>query len=365
MQKSGFRLFVCFLLLSVAGWSQEFRATLNGTVTDIQGAVVPGVKIVATHVDTGSKFNSVSGAEGQYTLPYLNPGRYTITAESAGFKKYQREDVQLNTNSRITVDIRLEVGASTDSITVSADASMLTTTSASIGEPITTKQVDAMPMSGRAPMALAALALGVIPQGNPVANSRPFDNEGTARVSLGGSESLGNELLFDGGPNATASAAVLRGKAIYNPPLDSVQEVKVEMFQSDAAYGNTTGGTVNIVSKGGGNQFHGTMNEFNQTSALAATPFFTNRVGGKKTVTRYNQWGATASGPVVIPKVYRGIDRTFFFFGYDAVQHTVPQPFTLTIWALRRRAPRREYLLLEAQPPRIAPYTAREETAKI
>ena len=89
MPKSGFRLFVCFLLLSVAGWSQEFRATLNGTVTDIQGAVVPGVKIVATHVDTGSKFNTVSGAEGQYTLPYLNPGRYLITAETAGFKKVE------------------------------------------------------------------------------------------------------------------------------------------------------------------------------------------------------------------------------------------------------------------------------------
>jgi hypothetical protein len=87
-----------------------------------------------------------------------------------------------------------------------------------------------MPMSGRAPMALSNLALGVISQGNPVANSRPFDNEGTARISMGGSESLGNELLFDGGPNSTASTLVIRGKAIYNPPLDSVQEVKVEMF---------------------------------------------------------------------------------------------------------------------------------------
>ncbi len=325
------RLLVCIILVSLNGWSQEFRATLTGVVTDVQGAVIPGAKVVATHVDTGAKFNTVSGAEGQYTMPFLNPGRYNVTAEVTGFKTYQRQNVQLSTNARVTLDIRMEIGDLADSVTVSADATMLTTTSASIGQPITTKQVDVMPMSGRAPMALANLALGVIAQGNPVANSRPFDNEGTARVSMGGSESLGNELLFDGGPNATSSTLVIRGKAIYNPPLDSVQEVKVEMFQSDAAYGYTTGGTINIVSKGGGNQFHGSANAFNQTSALAATPFFTNRAGGKKTVTRYNQWGATASGPVFIPKVFNGTDRLFFYFAYDAVKHVVPQPFNLTV----------------------------------
>ncbi len=331
MRSSAIRLLMLLVLFSWTGWPQEFRATLTGVVTDSQAAVIPGVQIVATHVDTGSKFNTVSGNAGQYTLPFLNPGRYNVTADVAGFKKYLREDVQLSANSRITLNIQLEVGELSESVTVSADAMMLTTTSASVGQPITTKQVDSVPMSGRAPMALAALALGVIAQGNPVANSRPFDNEGTARVSIGGSDSLGNELLFDGGPNTTASALVIRGKAIYNPPLDSVQEVKVEMFQSDAAYGYTTGGTVNIVSKGGGNQFHGSANAFNQTSALAATPFFTNRAGGKKTVTRYNQWGATASGPVYIPRLFNGKDRLFFYFAYDAVKHVVPQPFLLTV----------------------------------
>ncbi|HWR49528.1 MAG TPA: carboxypeptidase regulatory-like domain-containing protein [Bryobacteraceae bacterium] len=325
------RLLVCLIALSLSGWSQEFRATLTGVVSDVQGAVIPGAKVVATHVDTGAKFNTVSGAEGQYTMPFMNPGRYNISAEVPGFKTYLRENVQLSTNARVTLDMRLEIGNLAESVTVTADATMLTTTSASVGQPITTRQVDSMPMSGRAPMALANLALGVIAQGNPVANSRPFDNEGTARVSMGGSESLGNELLFDGGPNTTSSALVIRGKAIYNPPLDSVQEVKVEMFQSDAAYGYTTGGTVNIVSKGGGNQLHGSANFFNQSSALAATPFFTNRAGGKKTVTRYNQWGATASGPVYIPKLYNGTDRLFFYFAYDAVQHVVPQPFILTV----------------------------------
>ncbi|MEK7408544.1 MAG: carboxypeptidase regulatory-like domain-containing protein [Acidobacteriota bacterium] len=324
-------VFVSGLALS-NGWSQQFRSTLNGQVVDPQGAVVPGVQIVATRVVTGAKFTTVSGDAGQYTAPFLPPGTYTITAEVAGFKRYVREGVQVSTNQRVALDISLEVGGVAEAVTVSSDAPMLVTATASVGQVITTRQLDTMPLSGRAPMSMARLSYGVADMTNPQKNNRPFDNSGTSSYSMGGGQNRSNELLLDGAPNLGTDRVVA-----YNPPLDAVQEVKVEFFQADAAYGNTAGGTVNVVTKGGTNQFHGTAGEFNQVSKLAATPFFTNMAGQKKPVTRYNQWGVTAGAPVIIPRVFNGTNKAFWHFGYDAIKQGLPAPFTVTVPAAAMR----------------------------
>ena len=234
--------------------------------------------------------------------------------------------MQLSTNERVTLDVKLELGAVTDSVTVSADAPLLTTASASMGQAITVGQVDTMPMSGRAPMMLAQLSIGIASATNPQANSRPFDNDGTSSMSVGGSQNKASEILLDGGPSMSKNR-----RTGYNPPLDAVAEVKVEVFQPDAAYGDTAGGTINVVTRGGTNDFHGSAGWYNQVSNLAATPFFTNRVGGKKGFTLYNQWGFTAGGPVVVPKVYNGKNKVFWFFAYDGIKHSVLQPYTLTV----------------------------------
>jgi outer membrane receptor for Fe3+-dicitrate len=128
-------------------------------------------------------------------------------------------------------------------------------------------------------------------------------------VSIGGAPSQSNEVLLNGVPDMTAQR-----KVSYSPPLDAVSEVKVEAFQADASFGDTAGGTINVTTKSGTNEFHGTLYEFNQTSALAATPFFTKLAGLKNSVTRYNQYGGTIGGPVWIPKVYNGKNQVFFFF---------------------------------------------------
>lgn len=143
---------------------------------------------------------------------------------------------------------------------------------------------------------------------------------------MGGAPAKNNELLLDGSPNFSVESGLA-----YSPPVDAVEEVKVELFQADAAYGHTAGGTVNVVTKGGTNAHHGTAYEFNQVSALGATPFFTNKSGNKKSVSNYNQWGITSGGPVHIPKVIDGRNKLFYFFAYEGIKQNLPQSSYTTV----------------------------------
>ena len=202
---------------------------------------------------------------------------------------------------------------------------MLQTTTASTGQVISSAQIENMPVSGRTPLALAQLAFGVVPNTDP-RFTRPFDNAGPSGFSMGGAPAQVNELLIDGAADNTGDLRVA-----YNPPMDAVTEVKAESFQADAAYGHSGGGTVNIITRSGTNQFHGTLYEFNQNSAFNATPFFTNKAGAKKPVSRFNQYGGSFSGPVRIPKLVDGRNKVFFLFAYEGVRDALPAPTTNTM----------------------------------
>ena len=325
-----FAVLIAAGLLSMGASAQEFRSTLTGQVADSQGAAMPGVKIVAKLATTGAEFTTVSATTGQYTLPFLPPGAYTVSAEATGFRRYINENIAVNANSRVTLNIPMEVGELAQSMTVSAEASNLTSTTASIGQAILDNQLMSMPSIGRAPMSLAKLAFGVVDLTNPQANSRPFDNSGGSTYAMAGGASLTNELLLDGAPNMFSSSPTNRVLA-YNPPLDAVQEVKAEVFMADASYGNTAGGTVTVVTKGGTNQFHGTLEEFNQVGRLAASPFFSSAGGGRKLATEFNEYGFTLGSPVYIPKLYNGKNKVFWFLAYEGVKHNFPQPIVTTV----------------------------------
>lgn len=319
------RVLLLVFVFALTASGQEFRSSISGRVTDPQDAVIPSARVFATNVETRARYETVTGASGQYTLPFLPPGAYRIEAEAAGFKRYQRESIRVSTNERLPLDIVLEVGAITETVTVTAEASLLQTVTASTGQVINSRQIENMPLNGRTPLVLAQLAFGVVPSSDP-RFYRPFDNAGPSDFSMGGAPSRTNELLLDGAPDATDN-----NRVAYNPPVDAVEEVKVETFQSDAAYGHTGGGTVNVVLRSGGNDFHGRAYNFNQVSKLAATPFFTNRAGLKKPVTRYNQWGVTAGGPVIIPKILNGRNKVFFYFAYEGIKDSFPEPITTTV----------------------------------
>ncbi|MFB3825372.1 MAG: carboxypeptidase regulatory-like domain-containing protein [Bryobacteraceae bacterium] len=312
-------------LLAVGAFAQEFRSTVTGRVTDQSQAVVPGAKIEAVQVETGARTETVSGQDGQYTLPFLLPGTYRIGVEAPGMKRTVREGITINANERKAIDIQVEVGAVAESVVVTADTPILDTVTGAVGQVVSQQQVENIPMNGRTPLMMAQLWAGVITNGGPNL-TRPFDLGHTSDFSVGGAPSNTNELLMDGSPNT-----IRNGQSAYSPPMDSVQEVKVEGFQSDAAYGSTGAGTVNVVTKAGTNDYHGTVYDFNQVSRLAATPFFINRSGQRKPFMLWNQFGASSGGPVWVPKVLNGRDRLFFFFAYEGIRQPNPLGFASTV----------------------------------
>ena len=313
-----------FLLFAALMPAQEFRATISGRVSDSQNAAIAGVKITAIQIGTAAKTETITTADGNYTIPFLQPASYQLVAEISGFKRYSR-NLNAGANERLGVDIQMEVGAVTETINVTSESPVLETATASQGQVITAAQIENMPVSGRTPLALAQLAFGVVPNTDP-RFTRPFDNAGPSGFSMGGAPAQVNELLIDGAADNTGNLRVA-----YNPPMDAVTEVKAESFQADAAYGHSGGGTVNIITRSGSNQFHGTLYEFNQNSAFNATPFFTNKASAKKPVSRFNQYGGSFSGPVTLPKIFDGKNKVFFMFAYEGVKDALPAPTTNTM----------------------------------
>ncbi len=324
-----FALALLACVSTTAVFAQEYRATLSGRVTDPSGANVPGAAILAIKADTGSRFQTVSSSDGDYTLPLLPPGIYNLSAEAKGFKKYVQNGLTLGTDQKVSQDIALSIGEASQSVVISADASVLEAATASTGQVITSREVESLPVNGRSPMTLAYLGFGVI-SNEARDQERPFENAGLSNQAIGGAAGGANEMLLDGIPNTgTTGQSGLR--VAYSPPMDAVTEVKVDTFNVDAAYGRSGGGTISIVTKGGTNQFHGSAYEYNQTSAMNATPFFTNAAGGKKTVAAQNSYGGTIGGPVWIPKVFNGRNKLFFFFGYEKWIDRAPNPGFFTV----------------------------------
>jgi hypothetical protein len=304
-------------LVTTALFAQEYRGTFSGSVTDPQGAAIPGAKVVVTETRTGTKATVASDAAGAYSFQFLAPGEYEITAEAAGFKRFVRQGLTLSAGQRPVIDIRLEVGAMSESVTVTAESPLIVAATSAMGQVVTTGEVEDVPLNGRAPIMLSALALGVISTSEGVLN-HPFDSVGGS-FSMGGTSS--NEILLDGVPNARDAAS---GALSYSPPQDAVMEVRVSLFESDAAYGHAGGGTMNLVTKSGTNSLHWAAYEFNQVAYLEANSFFQNKVGQRRSNFNYNQYGLVAGGPVWIPRLFNGKNRLFWTFAYEGLRDGVP-----------------------------------------
>lgn len=317
------RVAVFLLFVSGAIRAQEFRSTLSGVVTDPAGAPITNATVVATETRTGTKAQTTTDATGQYTIPFLLPGSYDLTAQADGFKRSVRQGLVIASGEHPVIDISLELGTVSESLNVTEPAPLVNTENASLGQAVTASQVEDLPLNGRTPMMLAQLSIGVISTAQPTL-VHPFDNSGAANWSIGGLPSQSSELLMDGSPDSTWD-----GRLAYSPPQDAVQEVRVKAFDNDAAYGHTASGTANQVLKTGTNEFHGSMYEFTQASALNAVNFFTNRNGSAVPVTHYNQYGLTAGAPIIIPKVFNGRNKLFWFFAWENLTDAQPNNSTL------------------------------------
>jgi hypothetical protein len=306
------------LLLPLYLSAQEFRGTITGSITDASGAQIAGGNVTVTEVNTNTRTQTVSDASGHYTAPFLLPGDYDINSTAPGFKEAIRKGVHVGAGDHAVIDFKLDVGDAAQSIEVTADVPLINSENASVGQAITSKEVEDLPLNGGTPLAFAALSMGVIATGQP-GLIHPFDAGAAAGWSIGGTASQTNEILVNGSPDATWD-----GRLAYSPPRDAVSEVRVKAFDADAAYGHTGGGTLNQVLKSGTNQLHGTLAEANQPNNLTANNFFNNKAGLGNPVTHYNQYGATVGGPLFIPKVYNGKDKLFWFFAWEGLKDSQP-----------------------------------------
>jgi hypothetical protein len=298
--------------------AQEFRGTFSGSVTDRQHAAIVRAKVTATSVETGVATSTLTEASGAYTIPFLQPGLYTIRAEAPSFKTAVRQGLTLSTGEHPVIDLMLDVGDSNQSVTVTAEVPLVESATGSTGQVITTDEVEDFPVNGLTPMMLGRLAMGVISTNEP-GPVRPFDNNAASSFTMGGTASQTSEILINGVPNSGFSRQMA-----YSPPQGAVTEVRTQSFESDAAFGHTGGGTINVMTKSGTNKLHGSAYEYFQTSVLEANPFFDNAHAIPRAAYHYDQFGANLGGPVYLPKVFNGKDKVFWFFAYEGLRDSDP-----------------------------------------
>jgi hypothetical protein len=318
--------------------AQEFRGSITGRVADAAGANVAGAQVVAVNSATKIATSASTDEAGNYTLLYLTPGLYDVVVEAKGFKKLLRAGVEVRVGDKLALDVVLEIGEVTESVSVSSDAPLLDAATASAGQVVDRRRISELPLSDGNPFVLSRLAPGIIFTGD-LKFSRPFDNLGTSSVVADGAPG-GNEFTLDGSPNTESRTP----RVAYVPPSDAVQEFKVVTLSFDAQQGHTTGATIDVTLRNGSNDVHGTLYEFVRNDVLSANDFFLNRAGRPRDALRYNRYGGSLGGPVVLPRfgeggrrTWNGRGRVFFFFAAEGLKDAFPEPGQFTVPTLAER----------------------------
>jgi hypothetical protein len=345
-------MLLCLLLFAPTAslHSQTITATITGTVTDPNGAVVPNASVTVTSNETSQAKTVTTDSEGRYTVPFLQPGAYTITVESGGFTKATRSDIKLEIAQTATLDIALTTGAASAVVEVSgATSPLLQTETSQLATTIENKLLEDLPTSNRNIFNFLPYVPGTIDVGAALGNaggqvgSAGNRNFFDSNFSVNGGRASSNDILLDGVTNTIGD---FNGVAI-SPPQDSIREFKVQSGVAPADYGRTAGGIVNIATKSGTNKFHGALYEYLQNKALNANGFFRNRnpLTAQRIDTRRNQFGGAIGGPIILPRfgeggkaTINGKDRSFFFFNYEARRERNPYSRILTVPTASERA---------------------------
>jgi hypothetical protein len=325
-------LFSLIFLFAAVSPAQEVRASITGIVADPSGAPVVGATVTATNVTQNTSNSTTTNEAGTYNIPFLPPGSYRLSVKAQGFKTLVRENITLQAQDRARLDVTLEVGDLTQSVTVSADVSLLQTETASRSQIIANELINNVPTQGRNPFQIAWAAPGVVKTGT-WRYLRSFDIGGTSGMSINGGRNKENEVLLDGISNVRADRTV-----IHVPTMDTVQEFKVLTNTYDAQYGRTGGGIVTIVTKGGGNEFHGNAFEYFQSEELNANQSELNAGNVKKPPMNINTFGIQANGPVYIPKLFDGRNRLFWLISYEGMRQRSADPGVATFPLMEWRA---------------------------
>ncbi len=296
--------------------SQDFRALIIGQVTDPTGAAVPNATIAAVKPDTGQTFSTKTNPNGAYSLPYIPPGVYNVSAEAPAFKKMVRENITLAVADKRTLDFQLELGAVTQEVTVTAAPPLVETATASGGTVFDPEKTQSLPLNGRQAYMLLQLTPGVMFTqtqfgATGFSGTRGWDVNGS--YTMNGGWTGQNQFLLNGAPISVA------GTWHVAPNVDAIQEFKVMINTYDAQYGRTSGGTVNTTLKSGANAVHGTLFDYHRNSALDANTFTNNLVAADRGKHIVHQWGGTVGGPI-------RKNKTFYYGSFEGWRERVPFP---------------------------------------
>jgi len=321
-------VFVCVFALGVAGYAQEFRASISGHILDKSGASIPHASVQATETATGATTSTVTDASGSYTIPLLKPGIYRLTVTAPGFKQFVRDNISLTVSQAAGINATLELGDMTQSVEVTGQAALLDTQTANRSGLVDTMQVAELPLNARNPFMLGLTAAGVTFRGAPIWQ-RPFDNGAIADWIVNGSWQESNEFLMDGSAN---NAQMGSNNVAYVPIVDAVQEFTMMQNTYDAQYGHTMGGIMNVVSKSGTSKFHGSGYEFMRRTWLDDTNWLDNARGAQKTEHYLDQYGGTVGGQVIIPHLLprNGWAKLFYFGAFENYREGTPDPLLIS-----------------------------------
>jgi len=319
---SRYALFV--FLLSVANTTaclaQSTNGQITGAVSDPSGGVLVGATVQATNTQTNVIYKATSNGSGLYTVPFVPPGDYVVQVSSPGFSSLKRSGLVLQVGQTLELNLQLSTGSVEQTVTVDAAPPAIDTQSSSVATVIDNEKVTQLPLNGRNVYSLQGLVPGAAP-----------DNSG--RIRFNGIRSRGNEILVDGVSQVPPET---RGDPVSPPPIDSIEEFRIATSGFTAEFGSAAGGLINIATKSGGNKPHGTVWEFLRNDVLNTRNYFAP-VGQKKPVLRQNQFGFAVGGPVFLPKVYDGRNRTFFFVDYEGSRIRSQTVFNVTVPTLAAR----------------------------
>ncbi len=330
---SGLFLLTLLLAVPLRCGAQE-TGTITGTAVDSSGAVLPNVSVVATNVATGVRRETTTGAQGTFTLVSLPPGTYNIEARAGGFRVEQVRDIVLHARDQLTLTLTMQIGVTGETITVTADAAHVNTESATVATTVDRQFVENMPLNGRSIQSLLLLTPGI----TPVVNIQGTNSGGSFAVN--GMRPASNGFSVDG-VNANFAASPgsfnnfqtsgnLPGFSVLGTTqtlasVDAIQEFKVQTSTYNAEFGPQPGAQVSIVTRGGTNTFHGSAFDYLRNDVLDANDWFADRLKTPKPPERQSDFGGTLGGPVWIPGLYSGKDKTFFFFSYEGLRLRLPQ----------------------------------------
>lgn len=297
-------------LLGALLTAQEFRATLQGTITDPSQAVVPRATVVLGNMETGIERQTTTDADGHYLFSQVVPGTYSLRVSASGFKTMTRLGIELSVDDNLRLDTELPLGQAAETVQVLEHAAAVEAETSSLGAVIAPKIVDTLPMKGHSSLFMFSSANGVV--GNRyLEDTRPSDTGTNVLFTANGSPPATGEILVDGTSNS-----VNDGRGLYLSPwvpsIDAVGEISLLMGTLPAEYGRTAGIVTNVVVKSGTNDVHGSLYEFLRNSAIDANLFFQRGLGQKLVPYAANVYGGSFGAPIYFPHIYNGKNRTFF-----------------------------------------------------